>query len=108
MDRQVRQERDHLRLAHLQRMPLVVEQDEPLRPLHIGILRTDAVMQSPGGLTDLVEQPGHVRVRPRVIPSISARVVARSLKTGHDFRTAAIIRKKGRDSIRLFSGRIPS
>jgi hypothetical protein len=26
-----------------------------------------------------------------MIPSISARVVARSLKTGHDFRTAAII-----------------
>ena len=95
MDRQVRQERDHLRLAHLQGMPLVVEQDEILRPLHVGILGADAVMQSPGRVTDLIEQPGHVRVCPWGIPSISARVVARALKTGHDFRTAAIIGRMG-------------
>ena len=85
---------------------LVLEKDEPLLSEHRGILRPNAVMQSSNRLAALFEHEGQVRDEPHSMPSISARIVARSLKLRHDRQTAANRRKKGRVSVRLFSGRI--
>lgn len=38
-----------------------MEEDEPLRPDDMGILGPEAVLQPPGRLADLVQEPGHVR-----------------------------------------------
>jgi hypothetical protein len=54
----VRQELHDLRFAQLQRVPLAVEQDEPLDPEDVGVFGPDAVVRSPGRLADLIEEPG--------------------------------------------------
>ena len=71
LDRQMGQEGDDFGLGHLEGMPLAMEQDESLRPVDVGVLGADAVMQSPGGLADLVQQLGHVGHRLPEIPSHS-------------------------------------
>ena len=50
-------------LAHLQRMPLAMEDDESLDPLDIGILGADAVMQ--GIAADPLRRPLNLGVRRR-------------------------------------------
>ncbi len=57
-DGQVIEEADDLGLAHLERMALAVEEDEPSDSLDISVLRADAIMQSPGCFPDLVSLHG--------------------------------------------------
>ena len=85
---------------------LLLEKDEPLRSEHRAILRPNATMQSSTVRGAPFEYEGPACDEPHLMPSISARIVARSLKSRHDLQTAANGRKKGRVSIRLFSGRI--
>ncbi|MGH8594903.1 MAG: hypothetical protein ACREV3_13965 [Gammaproteobacteria bacterium] len=47
-------------------MPLPVEQDEPPDPIDIGVLGSDAVVQPPDDVADLVEQPGLAARRDRI------------------------------------------
>jgi hypothetical protein len=54
-DRQMSEEAFDFALAHLQRMPLAMEYDEPLDLLNINILGLDAVMQHPRGLPHAIE-----------------------------------------------------
>jgi hypothetical protein len=46
-----------LGLAHLERMPLVVKQDEASEPVDVGTLGTNAVVEDAKLLTDLIKQP---------------------------------------------------
>ena len=81
LHRQVRQERDDFRLAHLQRMPLAVEEDESLRSSgrrHPRCGCCNAIAWSPRG-------PGRAAWAcpciPRYFPCIAAGIVERSLRT---------------------------
>src|SRR5262249_5822268 len=99
------QEGDDLRLAHLQRMPLAVEQDESPDPVHVGLLGADAVMQAPGRGTDLVKESRHGRDSPRGIPSKSGWPIERCRKSRQNSELPGIIRKKRRNTIRLYRSR---
>ena len=68
MDRQVREELHDLRLVHLQRVPLAVEQGESLDPEDVGGLSPDAVVQASGRLADLIDELEHVPDRPHENP----------------------------------------
>ncbi len=54
------EERLHFRLGHLERMTFVVKADVSFDPVHIGILRADAVMQPPRGHTNPIEEPRRI------------------------------------------------
>ncbi len=54
---QVRQERPHLVGSHLTRVPLVVEQDEPLDPADVGLFPAVGKALDPAGVGDLIEKP---------------------------------------------------
>ncbi len=105
VDRQVREEVHDLRLAHLQRVRFVVEEDEPLDPEDVGVLGPDAVMQAPGRLADLIEEPGHVGDRPREDPDNLRQPLATHIPGREDRSPSGIIRTIGRVTIRPFSGR---
>jgi hypothetical protein len=47
--------------AHLQRVTFVVEEDEALDPIDVGVLGADAVVTNAAGLADPVEQLGRAR-----------------------------------------------
>ncbi len=44
--------------AHIERIPLAVEEDEPLGPLNVDILRADAIMQPLNRGPVPIQQPG--------------------------------------------------
>jgi hypothetical protein len=52
------EKRRHLGLAHLQRVPFSVEQDELLDPENVSLLGTNAVMEGPDRVPDRVEELG--------------------------------------------------
>lgn len=53
---QMRQKRLDLGRAHVPRVPLAVEQDEPTYPIDVRILGTDAVVQPPDAGTHLIQE----------------------------------------------------
>ena len=58
--RQRREKPRDLVLAHLQGMALPMEQDKPLDPADIYLLRPHTIMPQPDRLPDLIEQLGFV------------------------------------------------
>jgi hypothetical protein len=62
-DSQVREEVFDLAFAHLERMPLAVEEEEPLDPLDVGILGADPGMPRPERVPHALEQPGPTFLR---------------------------------------------
>ena len=70
------------------------------------MLGPNAVMQSPNGLAARFEHEGEVRDEPHSIPSLSARIIARSLKLRHARQIIANMRNKGHDSTQMFINRL--
>ena len=57
MVRKIAEKLDDFRLAHLRRMPaLSMEQDKTPYPVQIGLFRAIAVVQTPHGFADLLQQ----------------------------------------------------
>jgi hypothetical protein len=59
---QMRQKAVDLGCAHLQRVTFVVEEDEALDPIDVGVLGADAVVANGAGLADPVQQPARARL----------------------------------------------
>jgi hypothetical protein len=57
LNREVTQERIHLRSTHLPRVAIAVKVDEPANPVNIGLFGTQAVMLDTATLAHLIEQP---------------------------------------------------
>jgi hypothetical protein len=63
-------------LAHLQRMTLAMDQNKPLDPADICLLRPDVVASHPDRLSDSVEQFSLVPLgNPAVIPAPQALII---------------------------------
>jgi hypothetical protein len=106
LHRQVGEERDDFRLAHLQRMPLAVDQEEWLDPEDISVLGADAIVPLPGRVTAPIEPSEPVGNRPQKNPSKSADSLQEARNPGMMCESVGIMRNFGRTTIRLFTGSI--
>ena len=55
IDREVAQEHRDFRPTHLSGVPLAMEQDEPLDPVHIGFFSPQAIVPDTNLIADLIE-----------------------------------------------------